>query len=131
MDEVYYTYFMLGERQLCTHCLECMLTEKELTLAEANESKVFPAEPWTLCERCGLPMAREQCIMAFERVMNDLYIFEYGTPPPFAQDDPVAKANAEVRRLKAEVGAAYREMAAARNKVIELRGRLDEPALPD
>jgi hypothetical protein len=129
MDEAYYVYFKLGERQLCTHCVETMIEKQELTLATANESQIFPAEPWTLCERCGLPVAREECIMPFERVMNALYALEYGAPPPFAQDDPVAKANEEVRRLKAEVGAAYRKLVAARNEVIRLKGRLDEPAL--
>ena len=127
MDEVYYLFFVLGDRQLCPHCVEeAVFVKGEMALSEANESTVYPAEPWTQCNRCGLPMARDECVMAFERVMNALYELEYGTPPPFASPEniAVAKAHEEVRRLKAEVGAAYRKMAAARNKVIELRGRL-------
>jgi hypothetical protein len=127
-------FFMVEKYPACPKCVEGMLVREEVSPSDIAGYKMFPAEPGMRCDRCEQPMAREACVPAFEGVMTVVSaLMNQDESPDEAtpEDEAAAKAKEKVRRLTAEAGAAYRELAAARNKVIELTGRLDERPLPE
>ena len=119
-------YFMAGNRPACPKCVEGMLIREEVTPSGVAEGQWFAAEAEMRCGWCDQPVAREACAPAFEGLMTVVESMMDTDEPPIG--DSAAEAHEAVRRAKANVGAAYRELVKARNRVIALGGRLsDEP----
>jgi hypothetical protein len=123
-------YFKLGKHPACPKCIESRLIREEITLSAVAEGKWFAAEPGMLCGWCDQPVAREACVPAFEGIMSVISILLNQDDPPVAppEDDRVAKATEAVKRSKAEVIAAYKQLVAIRNRMVELGLPPDPPA---
>ena len=121
---------MRDKRPACPKCLEGALIREEITLPAVAEGKWFAAEPGMKCGWCDQPVAREACITAFEGIMAVISILLNQDDPPVTppEDDCVAKATEAVKRSKAEVIAAYKQLVAIRNRMVELGLPPDPPA---
>jgi len=120
-------FFVVGNRRICPKCVEGMICREEVKFPDAAGYNIYPVEPGMGCVECDQPMARKECVSAFENFMGAIYAWLKADAPPLAgetpaEDDRIAKAKEEVRRAKAGVCAAYQNLVKARNEIIAVGG---------
>ncbi len=134
MEEDIGLYWKIGDRAFCPTCVSAMVDAGEVAMAGVGDAKLLLSEPGMRCARCFRAVAREECAGPFEKVMRALerWMAENGDLPPSPEAQRAAEADAEIRRLKDNLRAAYQNLVKARNAAVAAGKTLgDEPMPPE